>query len=202
MAKDSWTTRPLDDELGEALRAELLSWAGVTARQMMGTLAFFRRKQMLGAYVNRKLCKTKPAWLNRPGEPTFVFVRLRPEDGERALKRRSVRESRLVFPGWIEVELSSRSQLGEAVRWFGVAYENSPPTKFRRKKKTSAQEKRGMKKKAKKNTGKRGPAARRGQTPSDPNSSCNEATAIPSRRARRAGTGFRPESSGRCCPNS
>lgn len=150
-----WTTRPLDDELGEALRAELLTWPGVTARQMMGTLAFFRRKQMLGTYVNRKLCKTKPAWLNRPGEPTFVFVRLRPEDGERALKRRSVRESRLFFPGWIEVELNSRSQLGEAVRWFGIAYTNPPPAKSRTGKKKPAAKKAGKKKKKK--TAKRKP---------------------------------------------
>jgi len=34
----NWSTRPLDDELGEALRVELLGWPGVTARPMMGTL--------------------------------------------------------------------------------------------------------------------------------------------------------------------
>ena len=107
----------------------------------MGILAFFKRnprrgrdKQMLGGYVNRELCKTRPPWLNRPGKPTFAIVRLHPDDGERALKRPQVKPSRLKFPGWVEISLASRDALAEAVRWFGVAYENPPPTKSRRKK--------------------------------------------------------------------
>jgi hypothetical protein len=47
MRKADWSTRPLEDELGEVLRvhrerAELLSWPGVQARPMKGALAFFR----------------------------------------------------------------------------------------------------------------------------------------------------------------
>ena len=121
MRKADWSTRPLEDELGEVLRAELLSWPGVQARPMMGALAFFRRKQMLGCYVNRALSKKKPEWLGRPGEPTYAWMRLRPADAERALKRKAVRPSRLGFTGWVEVELSSRAHLEETVRWFGCA---------------------------------------------------------------------------------
>ena len=149
MVKSNWTSRPLDDELGEALRAELLTWPGVEARQMMGILAFFRRGQMLGGYVNRELCKTRPPWLNRPGEPTFAIVRLHPDDGERALKRPQVKPSRLKFPGWVEISLASRDALAEAVNWFGVACENPPPTKSRRKKKMKSKT-RNPRKKAKK----------------------------------------------------
>lgn len=131
-----WTTRPLNDELGEALRAELLGWPGVTARPVMGCLTFFRGKQMLGSYVNRDLVKKKTEWLNRPGEPTLVWVRLRKEDAERALRRPGVKQSRLAFPGWIEIPLESRAMLAEAVRWFGHAYEHPPRTLRKRKRRT------------------------------------------------------------------
>ena len=131
----------------------------IRSGQMMGTLAFFkhsprrgRDKQMLGTYVNRELCKTRPPWLNQPGEPTFAIVRLHPDDGERALKRRGVRESRLVSPGWVEISLDSRDALAEAVRWFGIACENPPPTKSRRKKKQAKPARAKKARKAKKKT--------------------------------------------------
>jgi hypothetical protein len=124
--ESDWRLRPLDDELGEALRAELLGWPGVTPRPMMGTLAFFRGKQMIGCYVNRALAKRKPEWLNRRDEPTLAWVRLRAQDAERALKRPAVSKCRLGFVGWIEVPLESRASLEEAVRWFGHAYEHPP----------------------------------------------------------------------------
>ncbi len=121
-----WARRPLDDELGEALRAELLGWPSVIPRPMMGTLAFFRGKQMIGCYVNRALAKKKPDWLNRQGEPTLVWVRLRAQDADRALMRLGVSRCRLGFVGWIEIRLESRGMLEEAVRWFGQAYEHPP----------------------------------------------------------------------------
>lgn len=127
-SKSEWTTRPLDDELGEALRAELLGWPGVRARPVMGCLTFFHGKHMLGSYVNRDVAKKKAEWLNRAGEPTFVWVRLRKADAERALRRAGVVQSRLGFPGWIEIPLESRTMLAEAVRWFGRAYEHPPQT--------------------------------------------------------------------------
>ncbi len=136
MAKSDWTTRPLEDELGEVLRAELLSWPGVHAKPMMGTLAFFKStprqkqdKHLLGCYVNRALSKTKPDWMNRRDQPTYAIVRLRPEDTARALRRKGVKESRLGFDNWVEIELDSRQQLEEAVRWFGTAYERPPRNK-------------------------------------------------------------------------
>src|SRR5712692_5198670 len=122
-----WATRPLEDELGEALRAELLGWPGVFPRPMMGTLAFFRGKQMIGCYVNRALAKKKPNWLNPQGEPTLVWVRLRAQDADRALMRLGVSRCRLGFVGWIEIRLESRGMLEEAVRWLGHAYEHPPP---------------------------------------------------------------------------
>ena len=154
MVNDSWTTRPLDDELGEALRAELLSWPNVAARAMMGALAFFRSKQMLGCYVSRTLSSAKPEWLNKRDEPTFAIVRLRVEDAERALKRERTRAFRLGFPGWVEIDLDSRDSLAEAVHRFGIAYENPPPTKSRRKKKKKKSAKK-TRKKAKKATKKK-----------------------------------------------
>jgi len=141
-ASESWAIRPLGNELAEALRAELAGWPGVAARGMMGTLSFFRGKQMLGCYVSRDLLKkpVKPEWVNRPGEPPFVWVRLRLDDKMRALRRPGVRAegsqrlpegekvsaSRLGFAGWIEIPLESRESLEEAVRWFGRAYERPP----------------------------------------------------------------------------
>jgi hypothetical protein len=127
-AKDAvnWATHPLEDELGEALRAEVLGWPDVTHRQMMGTLAFFRRKQMLGCYINRALAKKKPRWMNRPGEPPMVWVRLGSEAAELARKRPCVTKCRLGFVGWIEVPLESRAMLEEAVRWLGHAMEHPP----------------------------------------------------------------------------
>jgi hypothetical protein len=102
---------------------------------MMGTLAFFRGRQMLGCYVNRALAKKKASYLNRPDEPTFILVRLRAEDAERALRRKQVKPSRLGFKGWVEVALDSRAQLEEAVRWLGCAYERPPrPQKPERRK--------------------------------------------------------------------
>ncbi len=128
--QDSWALRPLGNELAEALRAELTGWPDVTARAVMGSLAFFRGKHMLGCYVSRELVKkpVKPEWVNRPGEPPFVWVRLRPEDTLRALRRSGVCEVRLGFAGWVEVALESRASLEEAVRWFGRAYEHPPRT--------------------------------------------------------------------------
>lgn len=126
ISETSWATRPFEDELGEALRAELLGWPGVTIRPMMGCLAFSRRKRMLGCYVNRALSKRKPPWMNRAGEPTFAWVRLRAADAGRALRRKGVQKSRLGFDGWVEIPLESREALEEAVGWFGCAYEHPP----------------------------------------------------------------------------
>jgi hypothetical protein len=134
--ESDWATRPLEDELGEALRAELLSWPGVAARPVMGCLAFFRGKRMLGCYANRALSTKKPEWLNRPGEPTFVWIRLREADAARALRRRGVRPSRLEFVNWIEVSLGSRAMLAEAVRWLGTAYEHPPRTTIKKKRRS------------------------------------------------------------------
>jgi len=126
MRESDWRTRPLDDELGEALRAELFTWPGVTVRPMMGTLGFWRGKRMLGCYVNRDLSKRKPPWLNLPGEPTLVYIRLREDDAARALRRPSVAPARLGGRAWVEIPLASRPNLEEAVRWFGIAYEHAP----------------------------------------------------------------------------
>ncbi|MBI4428749.1 MAG: hypothetical protein HY562_06485 [Ignavibacteriales bacterium] len=118
-----WTTRPLNDELGETLRAEVLTWPGVVARPMMGTLSFYRGRNMIGCYVNRKLFKKKPPdWANRPGEPPSVWVRLRPEDVDKALKHKHVRSLRANFAAWVDVPLVSRSAMEEAIHWLGVAY--------------------------------------------------------------------------------
>jgi hypothetical protein len=89
MAATDWSTRPLNDELGEALRAELLGWPKVRVRSVMGTMAFYRGAHMLGCYINRNLFKKaqKPYWANRPGEPPLVWIRLRVQDARRALKR-------------------------------------------------------------------------------------------------------------------
>ena len=132
MTKSDWATRPLEDELGEALRAELLGWPGVTVRPMMGCMAFVRGKQMLGCYVNRALSKKKPPWMSRPGEPALAWVRLRAEDVERALRRPGMRKARTGARNWIEIALESRSRLEEAVRWFGTAYENRPRARTRK----------------------------------------------------------------------
>jgi hypothetical protein len=131
-----WRLRPLEDELGEALRAELLGWPDIKPRPMMGTLAFFRRKQMIGCYVNGALAKKKTEWMNRPAEPTLVWVRLRPEDAERALKRPGVGACRLKMRGWIEIALESRTALEEAVRWLGHAYEHPPQARAARRSKS------------------------------------------------------------------
>ena len=132
MRETDWSLRPLGDELGEALRAELLGWPEVKARPMMGCLAFFHKKNFLGAYVNRNLPKKKPEWVNRPDESTFVWVRLRPDDASRAMKVPWLKQCRLEFAGWVEIPLDSRKMLEEAVRWFGRAYERAaPPAKQR-----------------------------------------------------------------------
>ncbi|MBZ5527680.1 MAG: hypothetical protein LAN71_07255 [Acidobacteriia bacterium] len=122
-----WSLRPLEDELGEVLRAELLTWPGVTAKPMMGTLAFWHGRNMLGCYINRDLSKSKPEWMNAPGAPTFVCVRLRQQDARRALRRECVDEASFGFRSWVEVPLISRRHLEEAVRWLGVAYEHPAP---------------------------------------------------------------------------
>lgn len=127
MPGSDWSLRPLEDELGEVLRAELLGWPGVTARPLMSTLAFWRGKRMLGCYVNRALSKRKPQWMNPPGAPTFVCVRLRKEDAERALRSECVEEPSFGFRCWVEIPLASRLHLEEAVRWMGVAYERPAP---------------------------------------------------------------------------
>jgi len=131
MAATDWSIRPLDDELGEALRAELLSWPGVTVRPVMGTLGYVCGRRQLGYYANRELSLKKPVWLNRIGEPTYACVRLRLADTERILKRPGVVPARLSFPGWVEISLNSRDSLEESVRCFGIAYEK-PPRNARR----------------------------------------------------------------------
>lgn len=123
-----WITRPLEDELGEALRAELLGWPGVQGRPMMGTLSFFRRRQMLGCYVSRilfKKGKEPPKWANRAGEPPFVWVRLRPGDAGRALERPGIHKASIPMR-WVQIPLDSRRALEEAVRWLGCAMERPP----------------------------------------------------------------------------
>lgn len=115
----------LHDEFGEALQAELSAWPGVVTRRMMGTLSFFRGKNMLGCYVHRTLFKkAPPQWAPGVGEPPFVWIRLRPAEKEKALRRPHVRESiSNPMKTWVEVPLFSRAALEEAVRWFGRAYE-------------------------------------------------------------------------------
>ena len=125
MRETDWNRKPLDDELGEALRAELLGWPEIHTRPMMGCLGFFRKKNFIGAYVNRNLPKKKPNWVNSPGEPTFVWVRLRPDDAAKAMKVPWLKQCRLEFAGWVEIPLDSRKMLEEAVRWFGRAYERA-----------------------------------------------------------------------------
>jgi len=135
MRRTDWATRPLEDELGEALRAELLSWPRVRVRPVMGTMAFYRSRQMLGCYINRDLFKKaqKPAWANRPGEPPLVWIRLRARDAQRALKRPGVQPQGVQFARWVEIPLASRESLEEAVRWFGCAYERPARTQTKRK---------------------------------------------------------------------
>ncbi len=73
-AKDftDWSLWPLEDELGETLLAELLVWPGVATRPVMGTLAFFCGKHMLGCYVNRALSEKRAEWLGRADDqPSF-----------------------------------------------------------------------------------------------------------------------------------
>jgi hypothetical protein len=129
----NWRTRPLGDELGEALRAELLGWPGIRIRPMMGTISYFRGKRFLGCYVNRELVQSKPDWVNRAGEPTYVCVRLRADDAAKAFTRPGLSKSRLGFAGWVEIPLASRKLLLEAVRWFGRAYENPAPVRRRKR---------------------------------------------------------------------
>jgi len=133
MAATDWSIRPLEDEFGEALRAELLGWPNVRVRSVMGTMAFYRNAHMLGCYINRSLFKRaqKPAWANRPGEPPLVWIRLRAQDARRALKRPGVRPQGVHFARWIEIPLASRESLEEAVRWFGCAYERPAGAKSR-----------------------------------------------------------------------
>jgi hypothetical protein len=132
-AGSNWALRPLNDELGEALRAELSGWPGMKLRPMMGTLSYFRGKSFLGCYVNRELVKSRPDWVNRNGEPPFACIRLRAEDAAKALQRPGISKSRMAFAGWVEVPLASRKLLEEAVRWFGRAYER--PHRAARKRK-------------------------------------------------------------------
>ncbi len=114
----------MHDELGEALRAELLRWPGVQPRPMMGTLSYFRGKQMLGCYVHRALFKKKPPkWAPAEGESPFTCIRLNPPDKEKALRRPHVTDSRMRMKAWVEVTLASRAALEEAVHWFGRSYD-------------------------------------------------------------------------------
>ena len=130
-----WSTKPLGDELGEALRAELLGWPAVHVRRVMGTVAFYRNRYMLGCYINRELFRKaqKPSWANRPGEPPLVWVRLRSADAEHALKRPGVRRQGVSFARWVEIPLASRASLAEAVRWLGCAYERPARTQPKRR---------------------------------------------------------------------
>lgn len=130
-ATKDWATTPLHDELGEALRAELLRWPGVAPRPMMGTLTFYRGKHMLGCYVHRALFRRQPPkWAPRADEPPFVWIRLRPEAKVKALRRPHVRESvSNPMKTWVEVPLASRAALEEAVHWFGRSYEEPPRKK-------------------------------------------------------------------------
>jgi hypothetical protein len=131
VSKADWSVHLLDDELGEALRAELLSWPGVTVRPVMGTLGYFRGQRQLGYYANREPSKKKPAWLNQAGEPLYACVRLRLVDAQCALKRPGVLPARLGFAGWVDIPLTSRDSLEESVRCFGTAYERPPRSRRR-----------------------------------------------------------------------
>lgn len=135
--KTDWRTRPLDDEFGEALRAELLTWPGLTLRPMMGTLSYFRGRTFLGCYVNRALTNSRRDWVNREDEPAYACIRLRADDAARALKQPQIRRARLQFAGWVEVPLGSRELLARAVRWFARAYENPLPPAKKKSAKTS-----------------------------------------------------------------
>jgi hypothetical protein len=132
-----WATRPLEDELGEALRAELLGWPGVTIRPMFGVMAFYRGERILGCYVNRDLAQKKARYMNRPGEPPLVWVRLPRADVERACERPGIRTSRTGMSNWVELSLGSRALLEEAVRWFGRAYEHAPRPKPKQRRRTA-----------------------------------------------------------------
>ena len=113
------------DPLGEALRAELLGWPGLELRPMMGTLAFFHGKAMLGCYVHRgRFKKTPPKWAPGPEEPPFVWIRLSAVARARALRNPLVKESgTAAVKRWVQVSLGSRAALEQAVRWLGEAYE-------------------------------------------------------------------------------
>jgi len=85
-----------------------------------------RRPRTRTTKASSATSKRKPPWLNRPGEPNLVYIRLREEDAARALRRPSVAPARLGGRAWVEIPLASRADLEEAVRWFGIAYEHAP----------------------------------------------------------------------------
>lgn len=91
------------------LERELASWPQVTAKPMFGMLAFYRGKKIFAA-----LPRTRAL-----GSENAIICKL-PAD-----KVTGAKKSSNPGKGWKPVEITSSSDIREALRWLGRAYEQA-----------------------------------------------------------------------------
>ncbi len=99
------------------LESELNSWPAITTKSMFGFLFFYRRKTVFAA-----LPRTRG--FDSPSSLVFKFNPMPP-----ALQKRAQADPRLdasmkaSSKGWFSFELSSETDLGDALFWLSHSYE-------------------------------------------------------------------------------
>ena len=91
------------------IEEEVASWADVTSRPMFGLVAFYRRKTIFAAVPRTRAVDTPFSLLLKL--PGVRSARLKPGTG----------------PGskWVTFALESESDISDALRWLGRAYEKA-----------------------------------------------------------------------------
>ena len=91
------------------LEDEVSAWPQVTSRPMFGLLALYRRKQIFAALPRTRAVDTPFSFLLKL--PRVRHERLQNSGGPGA--------------GWVTFTMGSSSDIAEALRWLGRAYEKA-----------------------------------------------------------------------------
>ena len=91
------------------LGEEVSAWLQVSSRPMFGMLALYRGKKIFAALPRTRAAETDSSLLIKL--PGVRDARLRRGSGPGA--------------GWVTFEMNSESDIGEALRWLGNAYQKA-----------------------------------------------------------------------------
>ena len=124
-AKDRPTTSPVSEQMkawSAALAAEIGDWPGVDARSFFGFTALYRGAYMFGVLPRTRSWGTGNGLAFKVENPSSAFRARLEKDGRiGSMQVKSVR--------WFSFEMSSDTDLHDALDWLGRAYDAAGKTK-------------------------------------------------------------------------